>query len=591
MNFLERVRSLPTLGIGVSTEYGAGDTPCGLDIPALATHQPEWASFLELGVEVSKGIDTHGEAWLHTGRPTTHHFLDVNLDDPADFDPAWMESLRALLARSRPAWLCGDAGLWHFGRRERGHMLLLPPLLTDDAARAYGAGIVRLREATGLEVLPENPPGAVYVGNQHLLDTFARMCEAGDTGMLLDAAHLAIYQRLHGHDALIGLDGFPLDRIVEIHVAGARIDQVDGYTFVEDDHTPAVLPETWEILSWVAARAPNLRAVVVECERNPLDDVREMFAEVERRVAGSAFDLRRRAGGGAVGREPDRVTTYVTRKGSPPSAVGSERQASALCASPPRLAVQRAVVRLLHVGRDGAAAPDAVTGALLDRFAAEGAVSTEEMGWLQAVDPRAWRTDPWRTARLLGALLEEFPGAAAAYGHDMLPFFRSTRFDACLRDGGSLAGAFGAWFVEVGDADVVAHARVEGAIAELRRVVPITTPTTAAPSGLRVRAPLVRVLTGYLAVPADDASAPSRSRSVDLRAATLLVQALAPDADGSRRIVVSEFPEALARLLIDSAEPRPRGSLLADLRALGADPGEDEEVLGELERDGLIVPP
>jgi hypothetical protein len=206
MKFLERVRSLPTLGIGVSTEYGAGDMPGGLDLPALATHHPEWASFLELGVEVSKGLDTHGEAWLRTGKPTTHHFLDVNLDDPADFDPAWMEALRALLARSRPAWLCGDAGLWHFGRRERGHMLLLPPLLTDDAARAYGAGIAHLREATGLEVLPENPPGAVYVGNRHLLDTFARMCEAGDTGMLLDAAHLAIYQRLHGHDALTGLD-------------------------------------------------------------------------------------------------------------------------------------------------------------------------------------------------------------------------------------------------------------------------------------------------------------------------------------------------------------------------------------------------
>ncbi len=589
MSFLHRVQSLPTLGIGVSTEYGAGDSPGGLDIPALATHHPAWGSFLEVGVEMSKGLDPHAEAWVRTGRPTTHHFLDVNLDDPADFDAAWLDSLRALIARTNPAWLCGDAGLWHFGRRERGHMLLLPPVLTDDVARATGEGIARLREATGLEVLPENPPGAVYVGNQHLLDTFARMCEAGDTGMLLDAAHLAIYQRLHGHDARTGFDGFPLDRIVEIHVAGARVLDVDGYAFVEDDHTPAVLPETWEILSWVAARAPNLRAIVVECERNPLDQVRGLFAEVERRVAGSAFDLRRRTGSSVVGSEPRRVRADVAIQGAPPTTARLAPPAPALRASPPRLDVQRAVVRLLHAGRDGVTAPDAVTSALLDRIVAEGTLTHEEVGWLRGVDPRAWRTDPWRTARLLTALLEEFPGAARAYGKDMLAFFRSVRFDVALRDGTSLAGAFGEWLVEVGGPEVAAHARVEGAVAELRRVVDAPTDTRTndgtIPSGqdLRVRSPLCRVLSGYLAVPT------GAGDTVELRAAALLVQALPSAADGRRAIVASELPEALASVLVGAAAPRRRDALIPEIGAVGADRGEDEDVLAELEGDGLIV--
>ena len=67
-----------------------------------------------------------------------------------------------------------------------------------DAADAMADGIVRLREATGFEVLPENPPGQVYLGDLHLLDFFARVIERADTGMLLDCAHLAIYQRLRG---------------------------------------------------------------------------------------------------------------------------------------------------------------------------------------------------------------------------------------------------------------------------------------------------------------------------------------------------------------------------------------------------------
>lgn len=281
-NFGDRVRELPVLGLGVSTEYGAGAAAGGLDVPALRREHPRFARFLEVGIETAKGLDEHARAWAAAGWPTTYHFLDVNLDDPADFDARWLDSVRTLVEAIRPAWMCGDAGLWHFGRRERGHLLLLPPVLGDASASAMAEGIVRLREATGLEVLPENPPGSVYLGDLHLLDFFARVCERADTGMLLDAAHLAIYQRTLGHPPLAGLDGFPLDRIVEMHVAGGVERMHEGYRFVEDAHTPHVLPETWQILEHLAPRTPNLRAVVFECERNPLADVLDGFERIAR---------------------------------------------------------------------------------------------------------------------------------------------------------------------------------------------------------------------------------------------------------------------------------------------------------------------
>ncbi len=285
MSFLERVEALPRLGLGVSTEYGAFRAPGSLDVEVLRDLRPECAAFLEVGVEIAKGLDADAEAWIAAGRPTTYHFLDINLDEPEDFDPEWMEAVRALCDRMRPAWLCGDAGLWHFGHRERGHMLLLPPILTEDSAQAMAEGITRLREATGLEVLPENPPGQVFLGDLHLLDFFARVCELADTGLLLDAAHLAIYQRSCGHSALTGLDGFPLERIVEMHVAGGTEREVEGLHFIEDDHTPAVLPETWRIYEHCAARARNLRAVVFECERNPAEDCLPGFDRLQRALA------------------------------------------------------------------------------------------------------------------------------------------------------------------------------------------------------------------------------------------------------------------------------------------------------------------
>jgi hypothetical protein len=57
-------------------------------------------------------------------------------------------------------------------------------------------------------VLPETPPGTAFVGDLHLLDFFARVAEAADTGLLLDVAHVAMYQHVTGRSPLDGLDGF-----------------------------------------------------------------------------------------------------------------------------------------------------------------------------------------------------------------------------------------------------------------------------------------------------------------------------------------------------------------------------------------------
>ncbi len=279
-DFCTRVARLPVLGLGVSTEYGASLADGALDPAELRRHHPAYAGFLEVGVEVSKGLDAPARAWAAAGAPTTYHFLDINLDEPEDLDPAWLARMRAICAQLRPAWICGDAGLWHFGRRDRGHMLLLPPVLIAEAVAPLAAGIVALRAATGLEVLPENPPGTAFVGDLHLLEFFARVAEAADTGLLLDCAHLAMYQRLTGRDPLDGLDHVPWDRVTELHVAGGRERDDAGFAWVEDEHGPELLPDTWAIARAALARASNLRAVVVECERNPLPQVLPLFARV-----------------------------------------------------------------------------------------------------------------------------------------------------------------------------------------------------------------------------------------------------------------------------------------------------------------------
>lgn len=273
--FAERVVALPRLGVGISTEFGARAAG-GLDVLRLRRERPDLIQFLEVGVDLERGPDADARAWAEAGWPTTFHFLDLNLEEE-DLDDAWVASAGALARELRAAWLCGDAGLWHVGPRDRGHGSLMPPILTAASARALAASVRSLRLRSGLEVLPENPPAHVYLGELHLLDYFARVCDAADCGMLLDVAHLAIYQRACGFAPLDGLEGFALERVVELHVAGGSEFAHMGRSFVDDDHSPQPLHDTWRILEAVLPRACNLRALVYECERNRVDQVIPVF--------------------------------------------------------------------------------------------------------------------------------------------------------------------------------------------------------------------------------------------------------------------------------------------------------------------------
>ena len=56
--------------------------------------------------------------------------------------------------------------------------------------------------------------------------------------------------------------------------------EVDGYNYIEDSHSPEPVPAAWEILEYVVPRAPNLRAIVYECELNAPEECLENFARL-----------------------------------------------------------------------------------------------------------------------------------------------------------------------------------------------------------------------------------------------------------------------------------------------------------------------
>lgn len=276
--FTNKVQRLPRLGVGLSGEFNVAAK--GIDVSWMKENHPDLVHFYEYGGDLERGLDEGVRRWAAAGGRTTYHFLDINLEEQCDLDHHWLKRTKELAVEIKAAWLCGDAGRWHFGLRERAHGMLMPPILCRESAQETAASIQQIEAETGLVVLPENPPSVMYLGDLHILDYFALVADQADCGLLLDCAHLAIFQHTRGLSPLTALDNFPLDRIVEIHVAGGTYKDVDGFSYIDDDHSPEPLAATWEILDYVLPRATNLKAIVYECEYNAPEACLEVFAKL-----------------------------------------------------------------------------------------------------------------------------------------------------------------------------------------------------------------------------------------------------------------------------------------------------------------------
>ena len=120
-----------------------------------------------------------------------------------------------------------------------------------------------LQDALGIPLLHENAfyyatfPGS-EVGEAEFM---AEVVERAQTHLLLDLHN--IYSNSIDHedyDAWRFLRTIPLDRVMEIHIAGGQ--WIDGW--YHDLHNDAVPEPVWEMLEHVLRNAPNLRGVTLE---------------------------------------------------------------------------------------------------------------------------------------------------------------------------------------------------------------------------------------------------------------------------------------------------------------------------------------
>ncbi len=262
---MQRPQGPTGVGLGLRSRY--------LEAVAAGALEGE-ADFLEISPE--NFMHRGGRAHAHLDRianrhPIVSHGLMLSLGGAGPFDPDYLKTLRDFLARIDSPWhsdhlcfsgLCGTVL----------HDLLPVPFSTA-SARRIAERIERVRDVLGRPMLVENISWYAHAGEGGLseADFIAEVCERADCGLLLDVNNCWVNAKNHGFDVMAFLEKVPLDRVVQIHVAGHE--RYDDDLFV-DTHGATAEPKVHDLLAWVVERTGPV-PVLLERDNNlpPLADL------------------------------------------------------------------------------------------------------------------------------------------------------------------------------------------------------------------------------------------------------------------------------------------------------------------------------
>jgi uncharacterized protein (UPF0276 family) len=240
-------------------------------------------------------------AWVADRYPVLTHGLTMSLGGVDPFDETYLSDLRSFLRTVRTPWhsdhLC-------FGAVD-GRALhdLLPVSFKQSSIGRIADRIRHARDALGVPMAIENVsyywhPGRADMGEAEFL---ARVCDAADCGLMLDVNNAYVNATNFGFDVDAWMRTAPLERVVQIHVAGhewfasddaglgdERAPHAPGAMIV-DTHGADVPDPVLALLGRVLARTGPV-PVVLERDQNipALDDLLAEIARI-RAVASAAL--------------------------------------------------------------------------------------------------------------------------------------------------------------------------------------------------------------------------------------------------------------------------------------------------------------
>jgi hypothetical protein len=219
-----------------------------------------------------------------------HDYLG-QLADP--LSPAALDRARGLQQRYQGPWVAEHFQCLHTEDGSRTLDYVFPPLYTEEFLARFVANARVLQKAVGAPLVMENIPGFFSVEHAQMPEAefLRRFFQETGCGFLIDVPHLWLAAHYAGRNPREYIAEFPLDQVIEIHVAGVEPDADLGGPWIAPT---APTREILDLAVWIGERAPLLRAVTVDAFSPSLtaevllgavDSTRAAFGVAEGRAA------------------------------------------------------------------------------------------------------------------------------------------------------------------------------------------------------------------------------------------------------------------------------------------------------------------
>jgi uncharacterized protein len=274
--------SIQGVGLGLRFAF-LDDVLASLDegrrLPGVAFFEVSPENHMRRGGWVPEALDRIGEAYRFLS-----HGLTMSIGGVDPFDPAYFRELRSFLDRTGAPFHSDHLCFSGAGGRILHDLLPLPH---SRASAAHAAA--RVREAAdrlGRPVAVENITYYLVPGEASIdeADFLGEVLDRSGAGLLLDVNNVWVNGQNHGFDPLAFLKRLPLDRVVQLHVAGHAWDEEDRV--IIDTHGADMVDPVLDLCAWVVEQTGPVPVVLERDHHIPaLEDLLGELGRVERAYA------------------------------------------------------------------------------------------------------------------------------------------------------------------------------------------------------------------------------------------------------------------------------------------------------------------
>jgi uncharacterized protein len=202
------------------------------------------------------------------------HGVALSIGSVDAIDEDYLEQLTDLFSTIKPMWFSDHLC---FSSVDNVHLHdLLPLPFTWEAVDHVVERIQRVQQRFEIPLLIENISYYTQFGHKEMSEAqfISEILERADCGLLLDVNNVYVNFQNHQEDPIAFLNALPLERVVQIHIA--------GHTLVEDliidTHGEPVRSEVFDLLDYVLPKTAA-KGILLERDSN-IPDLPELLAEV-----------------------------------------------------------------------------------------------------------------------------------------------------------------------------------------------------------------------------------------------------------------------------------------------------------------------